>query len=137
MAFHSSSQRCLPTLTCINFRAAADLEDHIKPSLPTLPSGSKPIIASTGIVNQSDDAELFKKQSYKDKNSEFLRFCKAIRTIERERIRLRERIQVVVIIFNGKCRTVVPCVSNMQHCVALYRTNVSFYHAVTPTRRPN
>ena len=77
------------------YRAAADLENHIKPALPLLPFGTKSIIGSgPGSMDQSDDTELFKVQSYKDKNSEFSRFCKAIRTIERERIKLRERLQV-------------------------------------------
>jgi hypothetical protein len=74
-------------------RAAADLENHIKPALPVLPFGAKSMFNS-GNFDQSDDKELFQKQSYKDKNSEFSRFCKAIRTIERERIKMRERLQV-------------------------------------------
>jgi hypothetical protein len=58
-----------------------------------LPFGAKSMFNS-GNFDQSDDKELFQKQSYKDKNSEFSRFCKAIRTIERERIKMRERLQV-------------------------------------------
>ena len=70
------------------------MENHIKPALPVLPFGTKSMFSS-GIFDQSDDKELFQKQSYKDKNSEFSRFCKAIRTIERERIKMRERLQVI------------------------------------------
>jgi hypothetical protein len=74
-------------------RAAADLEDHIKPALPMLPYALKSS-TNPGSVDQSDDTDLFSKQSYKEKNSEFSRFCKAIRTIEKERIKMRERLQV-------------------------------------------
>lgn len=81
-------------------RAAADLESHIKPALPVLPFGTKSIF-NAGNFDQSDDKELFQKQSYKDKNSEFSRFCKAIRTIERERIKMRERLQVRIGISYG------------------------------------
>lgn len=81
------------SITC-TFRAAADLDSHIKPSLPLLPFSTKGII-NAGSTDQSDDTELFNKQSYKDKTSEFSRFCKAIRTIERERITLREKLQVI------------------------------------------
>jgi hypothetical protein len=51
-------------------------------------------VTNPGSVDQSDDTDLFSKQSYKEKNSEFSRFCKAIRTIEKERIKMRERLQV-------------------------------------------
>ena len=78
----------------IDIRAAADLEDHIEPALPLLPFGLKPV-TNPGSADHSDDTELFSKQSYKDKNSEFSRFCKAIRTIEKERIKMRERLQVI------------------------------------------
>ena len=58
-----------------------------------LPFGLKPV-TNPGSSDQSDDTELLSKQSYKEKNSEFSRFCKAIRTIEKERIKMRERLQV-------------------------------------------
>ena len=81
------------TVLPIYVRAAADLEDHIKPALPMLPFGLKPV-TNPGSSDQSDDTELFSNQSYKEKNSEFSRFCKALRTIEKERIKMRERLQV-------------------------------------------
>lgn len=58
-----------------------------------LPFGLKPVVNPVS-SDQSDDTELFRNQSYKEKNSEFSRFCKALRTIEKERIKMRERLQV-------------------------------------------
>jgi hypothetical protein len=69
------------------YRIAADLETNTKPDLPLLPA-----ISTTPLRIAPDEGSY--PESEKAVESEFSRFCKALRTIENERLMLRDSLQV-------------------------------------------
>jgi hypothetical protein len=69
-----------------NYRIAADLETLTRASLPTLPVSA----ATREVDSQSPSSS----PSYDtDSPSELTRFCRALRTIEGERLKIRETLQ--------------------------------------------
>lgn len=70
-------------------RIAADLELNIRNQLPTLPAVS----TAGGILKFSPISD-DKYQAIKSSDSTLTRFCKTLRTIEYERLKLREALQV-------------------------------------------
>ena len=77
------------------YKIAADLEANLTPTLPTLPEISE--LESKSL--DYDDFSDFSTYSTSDRNyynkpreSEFHRFCKALKAVENERVRMREKL---------------------------------------------